>query len=54
MITTFKSVLLMLVGAFVVIQLTGCIFARREHRDDRRPEHHDHGPEHADLDIRVH
>ena len=57
MFTTVKSVLLMFVCAAVVVQLAGCIYGYDRHGrrvDDRRQEHHDHGPDHAELDIRIH
>ena len=57
MLTKLKSVLLVFVCAAVVLQLTGCIYGydrhgRRSHDEGRG--HHERGPDHAELDIRVH
>ena len=52
MLIKLKSVVIILVCATLLVQLQGCFFERRDHRADDR--HHDHGPDHAELDVRVH
>ena len=51
-----KRALLALVCAVTVIQLGGCVYDRRGHHPEHEgpPRHAEHGPDHAELDIRVH
>ena len=54
MVIQVKKMMLVMLFAVMVAQLGGCIFERHERRDEDHGRHHDRGPDHAALDIRVH
>ena len=48
----FKLTLQIFLGMALAMQLSGCFFADRDHRDHGdRMEHHDHDPA---VDVRIH
>jgi hypothetical protein len=47
----YKKMLQVLLGVAFVVQLSGCFFVDRDHRDRGHEEHHDHD---SAIDVHLH